>query len=136
MLEKIKSIVISFLIFLKLIEKPHFGYKLVDEHPTDEEIEDHVIYVVGGKGYQKWAYFRCPTDKTEVIQLSLMQKHRPRWRIECDWIQRPTIHPSVRQTAGSYAHFWVKSGDVQLCADSGLCNHNAEVQTKSDDAQY
>ena len=36
-----------------------------------------------------------------------------------DFLDRPTIHPSVRQLDGAYAHFWVKSGYVEWCADTG-----------------
>ncbi|WP_375293489.1 DUF6527 family protein [Novosphingobium sp. G106] len=49
-----------------------------------------------------------------------MQKHRPCWRVRWDWLRRATIIPSVRQTAGSFAHFWVRSGVAQVCADSGI----------------
>lgn len=119
MLENVKSTARSILVFFHCIENPDFVYKLVDEHPVDEEMDEKTIYVVGGKGYQKWAYFRCPTDNTEIIQLSLMQKHRPRWSVRPDWLDRPTIHPSVRQTDGSFAHFWIKGGKVQICGDSG-----------------
>lgn len=108
------------LILLGLIRRPDFLIRRVDQHPMDDEIQEGIVYVVGGKDYQKWAYFRCPTDRTEIIQLSLMQKHRPCWRVQWDWLQRASIHPSVRQTAGSYAHFWVRRGVVNICADSGI----------------
>ena len=108
------------LILLGLIGRPDFLVQLVDKHPMDDEIQDGIIYVVGGKGYQKWAYFRCPTERTEIIQLSLMQNHRPRWQVQWDWLQRASVHPSVRQTAGSFAHFWVRRGVVNICADSGV----------------
>jgi len=108
------------LILLGLIGRPDFLIRLVDQHPMDDEIQDGIIYVVGGEGYQKWAYFRCPTERTEIIQLSLMQSHRPRWQVQWDWLQRASIHPSVRQTAGSFAHFWVRQGVVNICADSGI----------------
>lgn len=108
------------LILLGLIRRPDFLIRLVDQHPMDDEIQDGIIYVVGGKGYQKWAYFRCPTERTEIIQLSLMQNHRPRWQVQWDWLERASVHPSVRQTAGSFAHFWVRQGVVNICADSGI----------------
>ncbi len=101
------------------IQKPDFLFSLVEEHPIDTEIQRGIIYVVGGNNYKKWAYFRCPSDQTEIIQLSLMENHRPRWRIQWDWLERPTIFPSVRQNAGSFAHFWVRRGNVIFCADSG-----------------
>lgn len=72
-----------------------------------------------GPGYEKWAVFRCPKHEDEIIQLSLMQNRRPRWSITLDFLDRPTIHPSVRQLDGAYAHFWVKSGAIDWCADTG-----------------
>lgn len=124
MLERMVTLARTILIFLQIIEKPDYTYMLVTQHPTDEEIENNVIYVVGGKGYQKWAYFRCPTDRSEIIQLSLMRNYRPCWRVQPDWLHRPTIHPSVRQTDGSFAHFWIKRGKVSICQDSGLSSRN------------
>lgn len=114
-----KSLARRFLQFTGTIERPDFICQLVSEHPTDHEIKVGVIYVVGGRGFQKWAYFRCPTDGEEIIQLSLMKSHRPRWEVAVDWLERPTVDPSVRQTDGSFAHFWVKEGHVILCSDSG-----------------
>lgn len=119
MAEWLVAAIRSLLIAIGLIANPQYLFRLVGEHPVDDEIEDGVVYVVGGKDYQKWAYFRCPTDRSEIIQLSLMRKHRPCWRVSSDWLQRPTIYPSVRQTAGSFAHFWMAKGQVSLCADSG-----------------
>lgn len=113
------------LIFFGLISKPDYIVRPVDQHPVDDEIRDGIIYVVGGRDYQKWAYFRCPTDRSEIIQLSLMQKHRPCWRVDSDWLQRATVHPSVRQTEGSFAHFWVRRGNVNICPDNGIpLQHN------------
>ncbi|MFZ5833882.1 MAG: DUF6527 family protein [Pseudomonadota bacterium] len=111
------------LIFFGLIRKPDYIVRLVDQHPVDDEIRDGIIYVVGTRDYQKWAYFRSPTDRSEIIQLSLMKKHRPCWRVDSDWLQRVTIHPSVRQTAGSFAHFWVRRGMAEICGDSGIPLH-------------
>lgn len=108
------------LIFLGIISRPQLLVCLVNEHPMDDEIKDGFVYVVGGRDFQKWAYFRCPEDQTEIIQLSLMQKHRPCWRVKWDLLGRPTIYPSVRQTVGSFAHFWVRRGVIELCADSGV----------------
>lgn len=81
------------------------------------------IYVVGGRGYSKWAYFRCPADRNEIVQLSLMLERRPRWTVAADWLGRPTIEPSVRKLDGLYAHFWIKKG-----ASSGAATAAASPQ--------
>ena len=110
----------ALLIWLRIISPPDLLARLVADHPPPESLESGWIYVVVGPGYQKWAYFRCPADNDEIIQLSLMKKHRPRWGVAIDFLQRPTIHPSVRQLDGSYAHFWVRKGRVDWCADTGI----------------
>ena len=114
-----KSFIRDILILAKIIEEPDYIFQLVEDHPVGHEIKPGIVYVVGNKGYQKWAYFRCPTDLDEIIQLSIMKNHRPCWSVKTDWIDRPTIYPSIRQTSGSYAHFWLRHGNVQLCYDCG-----------------
>ena len=102
-----------------IIRRPELVGVLVADHPLPEPMEAGKIYIVGGPGYQKWAVFRCPKHEEEIVQLSLMQNRRPRWTIAMDFLDRPTIHPSVRQLDGAYAHFWVKSGSVDWCEDTG-----------------
>jgi len=104
---------------LGFIRRPDLIGLLVADHPVPAAMQSGVIYIVGGPGYQKWAVFRCPRYEDEIIQLSLMANRRPRWTVTTDFIGRPTIHPSVRQLDGSFAHFWVKGGRVEWCADSG-----------------
>lgn len=104
---------------LGFIRRPELVSLRVSNHPLPEDMQPGVIYVVGGPGYQKWALLRCPGYEDEIIQLSLMANRRPRWTVATDFIGRPTIHPSVRQLDGSFAHFWVKGGHVEWCADSG-----------------
>lgn len=109
----------SALVWLRIIPKPELLVCTVPDHPAPESIEPGVIYVVGGRGYRKWACFRCPADTDEIVQLSLMPNRRPRWQVSVDLLGRPSLHPSVRQLDGSYAHFWVKRGRVVWCPDSG-----------------
>lgn len=107
------------LIHLGLVLNPDFVVRKVPDHPLAEAMKPGWLYVVGGRGYAKWACFRCPGNDTEIIQLSLMTNRRPSWRVSIDILGRPTLDPSVRQLEGSFAHFWVKGGRVEWCADSG-----------------
>lgn len=109
----------ALLVWTRIIPKPDMLAKAVADRPAPDAIDPGTVYVIGGKGYQKWAYFRCPADGEEIIQLSLMPNRRPRWEVSTDFLGRPTIHPSVRQLDGSYAHFWVRRGQVDWCGDSG-----------------
>lgn len=104
---------------LGFIRRPDLIGLLVADHPVLAAMQPGVIYIVGGPSYQKWAVFRCPRYEDEIIQLSLMANRRPRWTVTIDFIGRPSIHPSVRQLDGSFAHFRVKRGRVEWCADSG-----------------
>jgi hypothetical protein len=107
------------LIGFRIIPRPDLLARVVSDHPVPETMQAGWIYVVGGSEYQKWAYFRCPADNDELIQLSLMPNRRPRWELGIDFLERPTISPSVRQLDGSYAHFWVRKGRIDWCSDTG-----------------
>lgn len=118
-MEVIAAFLCWLFVTLRLIPRPDFVVRQMTEHPDPAAMARGRIYVVGGRGFTKWAYFRCPADPEEIIQLSLMPDHRPRWRIASDYLGRPTINPSVRQLDGSFAHFWIRKGQVDWCADSG-----------------
>lgn len=115
----IASLLCNLLSWLHLVPRPIFTTQFTADHPDTESMSNGHIYIVGGKKYSKWAYFRCPADQDEIVQLSLMPQRRPCWTVSIDFLGRPTISPSIRQTDGSYAHFWVKKGAVIWCADSG-----------------
>ena len=53
---------LQILVALRLIPRPAFTARLVSDHP-DPDDGRRAIYVVGGRGYSKWAYFRCPADR-------------------------------------------------------------------------
>jgi len=115
----IKLLIRNALVSVGLICRPTLKAYYTAEHPSSEDIQAGVIYIVQHSGFPKWAIFRCPGHEEEIIQLSLMLKRSPTWIVKTDWLDRPTIHPSVRQLDGSYSHFWVKRGCIDWCADSG-----------------
>lgn len=106
-----------------LIQKPDFVVSRLTEHPAPESLAEGRLYIVGDGAHAKWAYFRCPADTNEIVQLSLMPTRRPRWEVQVDGLGRPTVRPSVRQTDGSFAHFWITKGKIDWCADSGRLLH-------------
>ncbi len=118
-MEAVSGILRWLLITLRIIPKPDLLACIVPDHPAPESMKPGWLYIVGADGYRKWAYFCCPADHDEIIQLSLMPQRRPRWEVSIDFLARPTINPSVWQLEGSHAHFWVKQGRVEWCADSG-----------------
>ena len=110
----------SLLIWLHLVRKPDFVTTPIPKHPAMDEMVPGRVYVVIEKKYRKWAYFLCPGETGEAVMLSLQQNRWPRWRIVTDILGRPTIHPSIRQLEGTYAHFWIRKGMVNWCPDSGI----------------
>ncbi|WJY23323.1 DUF6527 family protein [Fontisubflavum oceani] len=50
--------------------------------------------------------------------MSLSKNRRPRWTAMSDWLRRPTISPSVRQTNECRCHFWIHQGRIDWCNDS------------------
>ena len=115
----LKRICLSILTWLGVTTKPDVVGVLVKVNPTNEAVPSGRVVVVGGRGYQKWAYIRCPCRCGDVIMLSLAKSRRPRWTVKMDWLNRPSIEPSIRQTSGCYSHFWVRRGVVDWCSDTG-----------------
>jgi len=93
-------------------------------HPTEETLQPGKIVVVRDVDIEKWVCFRCPCGCGEKIQLSLSKSRRPRWTVMTDWFGRASLTPSVRLTACCRAHFWLRRGQVEWCADSpvGHCD--------------
>ena len=108
----------ALLSWLRLIPRPHLVGTVVEHHPTPEELPESRVLVVRDGNFDKWACFRCPGGCGEKIMLSLSSR-RPRWSVRLDWLDRPTIHPSIRQMNSCQCHFWVSKGLVEWCLDSG-----------------
>jgi Family of unknown function (DUF6527) len=72
-----------------------------------------VLYVVGTRKIQKWATFLCPCGCRDRIELYLGPHRRPRWTIAFSR-HGATLKPSVWQTRGCGAHFFVRDGRVDF----------------------
>ena len=114
---------------LEIIPKPAYEFRFMDQHPTPDQVPDGRIVVVRGANYNKWACLRCPGQCGNRLQLSLNPSQRPRWTIEIDWLNRPSIQPSILQIGACNAHFWIKHGNVQWCADSDCCQKQSNSQS-------
>ena len=103
----------------RLAPRPQLTAEILSTNPSPETLIPGHLIVVGGRNYQKWAYFRCPCDCGETVMLSLSKTSRPRWTVAIDKRGRPTVTPSIRQTEGCYSHFWVRNGTIDWCRDTG-----------------
>lgn len=73
------------------------------------------LLVVRDGEVDKWACLACPGGCGKAINLSLNPSRRPRWSVENDFWQQPTVHPSVHQINDCGCHFWIKNGRIEWC---------------------
>ena len=102
-----------------IIPRPDLVARVMDRHPTPGDLPPGVLVVVQDGDRAKWACLRCPGGCGEKLQLSLSPSRRPRWAVSLDRLDRPSVSPSVHQLNNCQCHFWIKSGTVEWCADSG-----------------
>lgn len=81
-----------------------------------------VMQVVKQGDKTRMVDFLCPcgcghTCPTFTVEDDVAPNDR-RWTFH-DGPDGPTLHPSIRWTGGCKAHFFIKNGKVEFCADSG-----------------
>ncbi len=81
----LKKILCSLFIKLGVLENHNFLAKTISDQPLKESLSPNCIYIVGGPGYQKWAYFRCPCNCSEIIMLCLSENKKPSWSVAIDF---------------------------------------------------
>jgi hypothetical protein len=98
-----------------LIHRPRFLCVDVSEAPLEGEIKPNLVYREVRKSYPKWAHFVCPRCG-EHIQVPIAASAE-NWRISVDWLNRPTLAPSIWETETCGAHFVVQRGNLLWCSD-------------------
>lgn len=93
--------------------------EVVKSPPPNDTIPHGKFIVVTPSKEPKWALFKCPCGCGHVITLSLTTRRTPQWQVRLEEGIYPTLYPSVRQLNGCLSHFWVKSGRIHWCHDSG-----------------
>ena len=106
--------------FMRRISRAEYVSCRVRLHPEDSKIDFGVVYVVAVHNQMKWAYFRCPCRHHDIVRLNLNPSVSPQWTVSASFLGGTTICPSIRQTDGCLSHFWIKSGRVHWCKDSGM----------------
>lgn len=107
------------LVATRLIDRPAFVGRYVDERPAPDELRYGEIVVVGTPRFQKWACFPCPDGCGDMVALNLSKSRRPAWGIKLDWFSRVTVQPSIHEKSGCRSHYWIQSGKLIWCKDSG-----------------
>lgn len=92
--------------------------RVSDTHPAPVDLPPGRLVLVRNGSLEKAACFRCPGGCGVKIVLPLTSSKRPIWRVQLDWLRRPTVEPSVRQLNECQCHFWIRRGLVEWCSDS------------------
>jgi hypothetical protein len=112
-----RSIIRNVLVLLRVIERPDLVGRVQADHPSPESLKPGLLVIVKDGQIEKWVCFMCPGPCGEKVMLPLSRKRNPHWRVKLDWLNRPTIEPSVHQTNQSRCHFWVRGGKIVWCDD-------------------
>jgi hypothetical protein len=87
----------------------------VSRHPGKSVIPPEQLWLVVDAGVKKWACLSCPGGCGVQITLSLNPDRRPRWFVESDFWDRPTVSPSIHQQKMCRCHFWIRKGLIDWC---------------------
>lgn len=65
------------------------------------------------EGSDAWSVrMSCPCGCGQLVELPLIPEAYPRWRLQVDDDQHPTLAPSVWLRTGCKSHFFVRAGKV------------------------
>ena len=87
-------------------------YQVVHCGDIPDDAAPGTIYLLGEGAYLWFAAFLCPCGCKELVQLSLLEDSRPRWRIEEHADGTASLHPSIWRQRGCRSHFFLKQGRI------------------------
>jgi hypothetical protein len=93
---------------LPWMRRPKWLAAATDCRPSGDALRPDLVILEIRNGYRKWAHFRCPRCGDHI---ELPMAGREKWTINVDWLQRPTIFPSVWERATCGAHFFIRGGE-------------------------
>lgn len=93
---------------LRILQRPYFLAVEVSDVP--DILAPGILYHEVRGGYPKWVHLACPRCG-ERIQIQTAQS-KQRWTIAIDWLNRPTVSPSIWETQSCGAHFFVRKGEL------------------------
>jgi hypothetical protein len=90
-------------------------YRTLHHEELPDELQPHVIYVLGANAHQWSVAMLCPEGCQSVLQMNLLKHTRPQWALTTHLDGTVSMHPSVWRRTGCRAHFWLKRGVVRWC---------------------
>lgn len=98
-----------------LFKKNNDIYNTIFVEDLPDLIEKKTIYVLGEGNYLWSAAMICPCGCGELIQLSLHEEGRPRWRLVTNDDKTVSLTPSIWRNNGCRSHFFLKHGRIEWC---------------------
>ena len=92
--------------------------EVVEDVP--DALKPERIYLVGEDSLPWCAALLCPCGCGETIQLSLVTKDRPSWRVKRHLSGSVTVHPSIWRTKACRSHFFVRRGRIVWALDDAV----------------
>lgn len=92
-------------------------YRVVRCGDLPDDAEPQTIYLVGEGQYLWFAAFVCPCGCQELVQLSLLEDSRPRWRVEEHGDGTASLRPSIWRQKGCRSHFFLTRGFIVWAHD-------------------
>lgn len=100
---------VEIILRLPFLRRPTYLVKRVSEAPIPTELSNRLLLFEVRGGFPKWVHFRCPKCG-DHIQLPMVGKNK--WMLRVDYLQRPTLMPSIWELNSCGAHFFIRSGEV------------------------
>lgn len=91
-------------------------YRVAYDSELPEEVSSHTLVAVGEDEHLWYAVLKCPCGCGDLLQLSLLENERPRWRLNVQ-DDVPTLAPSVWRHRGCQSHFVLRDGVVRWCSE-------------------
>lgn len=97
--------------FVGLFRRPQYKFKVVQDIP-EQIVSKNTIYLVGENENYWCVILQCPCGCQDSIHLNLIDKIRPRWKVDLTNKKGVTLSPSINKKKGCKSHFFIREGDV------------------------
>jgi len=83
------------------------------EDPVDNP-KKKTLYIIGTMDEPWQVEMLCPCGCQDKIVLPVNNETSPRWKLNVNAANRPSLHPSIWRSKGCKAHFYLKHGRIEL----------------------
>ena len=97
---------------LPFLKRPPYLAAVAAERPAAADLRPGQLVIEMRGGHSKWVHLACPKCG-EPIQLPVAVGSE--WSVLVDVFRRPTVSPSIWETGGCGAHFFIRHGRLIWC---------------------